>query len=282
MTPEDAMAGPDDPAAYRKALRVVQQHTGAPLVFGGRIKDRKLILSDVLGARSNALRGLRVDVGKGAGGRAVKLGQPIHLDDYRSADTITHEYDGAVGREGITGLVAVPVKVAGAVRGVLYAASRNSSIGDTATDVVAGVARRLAGELAIREEVERRLRSLTVLPTVRTSEQGDQEELREISAELRRIASALPDVDLRERLRAATGRLVHLGQAPSQPSVVLTPRELDVLGEVALGCTNAEAAERLDLLPETVKAYLRSASHKLGTSGRIRTVREARRLGLLP
>jgi DNA-binding CsgD family transcriptional regulator len=282
MSVDDAWVRPDDVIAYRKALRIVRQHTGVPLVFGGQILDRTLVLSDVIGARSNALRGLRIDPGKGAGGHVLRVGRPVYLEDYRSAETITHEYDAAVTREGISGLVAVPVKVAGAVRGVLYAASRAGAIGDTATGVVDGVARRLAGEIAVRDEVERRLQRITHSVAERVGDVSDLEEIREISAELRRIASELSDPGLRERLRSATGRLVHLGRPPQEPTVDLTPRELDVLGEVALGCSNAEAAERLDLLPETVKAYLRSASQKLGTSGRIRTVREARRLRLLP
>ncbi|MBO0805653.1 MAG: response regulator transcription factor, partial [Nocardiopsaceae bacterium] len=61
----------------------------------------------------------------------------------------------------------------------------------------------------------------------------------------------------------------------------LSPREIDVLREVGLGCSNAEAAHRLALRPETVKAYLRSASRKLGTRGRYQAVLAARSRGLL-
>ncbi len=62
----------------------------------------------------------------------------------------------------------------------------------------------------------------------------------------------------------------------------LSPRELDVLAMVAVGCGNAEAARRLGLLPETVKSYLRNAMRKLGTHGRVETIVTARRLGFLP
>ena len=61
-----------------------------------------------------------------------------------------------------------------------------------------------------------------------------------------------------------------------------TARELDVLSQVALGCTNAEAAARLSLSVETVKAYLRNASAKLGAKGRHAAVSRARVLGLIP
>jgi DNA-binding CsgD family transcriptional regulator len=55
-----------------------------------------------------------------------------------------------------------------------------------------------------------------------------------------------------------------------------------VLAQIALGCTNAEAAERLSLKPETVKSYLRSAAAKLGTRTRHESVSKARRARLIP
>ncbi|MFC7745146.1 response regulator transcription factor [Nocardiopsis composta] len=50
----------------------------------------------------------------------------------------------------------------------------------------------------------------------------------------------------------------------------------------ALGCTNADTAARLNLRPETVKSYLRSAMRRLGAHTRTEAVAEARRHGLLP
>jgi DNA-binding CsgD family transcriptional regulator len=62
----------------------------------------------------------------------------------------------------------------------------------------------------------------------------------------------------------------------------LTTRELDVLAQVAMGCTNSEAAQRLSLKPETVKSYLRSAALKLGTRTRHEGRVAARRFRLIP
>lgn len=92
----------------------------------------------------------------------------------------------------------------------------------------------------------------------------------------------MPDDDLRGRLLDAAGRLARPSGAHSAPVTPLAPRELDVLAQVALGCSNAEAGRRLALLPETVKSYLRSAIRKLGTSTRFEAVVAARRQGLLP
>ena len=66
------------------------------------------------------------------------------------------------------------------------------------------------------------------------------------------------------------------------PGATLTAREVDVLAQVALGCTNIQAAQRLSLKPETVKSYLRSATGKLGAHSRYEAVTKARLSGLLP
>jgi LuxR family transcriptional regulator, regulator of acetate metabolism len=64
--------------------------------------------------------------------------------------------------------------------------------------------------------------------------------------------------------------------------VTLSAREFDVLSHVALGCRNAEIADRLSLSVETVKTYMRNLMAKLEVSSRHEAVFEARRRGLLP
>jgi DNA-binding CsgD family transcriptional regulator len=85
---------------------------------------------------------------------------------------------------------------------------------------------------------------------------------------------------LRAQLRVLAERLAR-GRA-SGSVAALSARELDVLAHVALGCTNAEAAKRLSLKPETVKSYLRSATAKLSAHTRHEAVAKARRARLLP
>jgi LuxR family transcriptional regulator, regulator of acetate metabolism len=89
---------------------------------------------------------------------------------------------------------------------------------------------------------------------------------------IRRLRSCLQDVCA--RLIGATETTT----APNPPS----PREIDVLALVAVGCGNAEAARRLGILPETAKSHLRNVMRKLGTHNRTETVVTARRLGYLP
>ncbi|MZD07216.1 helix-turn-helix transcriptional regulator, partial [Streptomyces sp. SID5785] len=91
------------------------------------------------------------------------------------------------------------------------------------------------------------------------------------------------DPALRAELLAVCGRLASAAAPPPrQAPVALAPREVDVLACVAAGATNAVAAERLGLRPETVKGYLRSAMRRLGAHTRGEAVVAARRAGLLP
>jgi DNA-binding CsgD family transcriptional regulator len=111
------------------------------------------------------------------------------------------------------------------------------------------------------------------------------EGIRDAHAELRGLAQSVPDARLGSRLRAVAEKLAALvgdGGNAAAARVGLSPRELDVLAHVALGCTNSEVAHRLSLKPETVKSYLRNAMSKLDAHSRHEAVVTARRLGLLP
>jgi LuxR family transcriptional regulator, regulator of acetate metabolism len=203
---------------------------------------------------------------------------PMSVADYRSASSITHDYDGPVLQEGIRSILAVPVVVEGRSRAVLYGAYRAAApIGDRTAELMIASARRLSRELSIRDEVDRRLR----LRDAQFAGGAATEEVREVHAQLRRLAadpSASPALRAQLRLlaeRLARGRSI-------DPAAALSARELDVLAQVALGCTNAEAAKRLSLKPETVKSYLRNATAKLGAHTRHEAVAKARQARLLP
>ena len=73
--------------------------------------------------------------------------------------------------------------------------------------------------------------------------------------------------------------------APEQPSTSeppagLTSREVEVLGLVATGMTNAQVAEKLFLSPRTVQRHLNSVYHKIGVSSRTAATRFALEHGL--
>ena len=65
--------------------------------------------------------------------------------------------------------------------------------------------------------------------------------------------------------------------SPSAPehAAGLTPREVEVLGLVATGMTNAQVAQRLFLSPRTVHTHLNSIYHKIGVNSRSAATRYA-------
>ncbi|AVH22901.1 response regulator transcription factor [Nocardia cyriacigeorgica] len=285
MTDPSPLLRPRDGDALRAEIRRVAGVTGVPVLFGGEVHADTLLLSEFFGVRTNGLRGLSVLRTSGLGGQVMDSGRPGLVADYRNAPTITHHYDGPVVGEGIRSVVAVPVVVDDNPRAVLYAATRGTgALGDRTADALMQAGRRLATEIAIRDEVDRRLRLLEAASAPPQPSTGVVvEELRDIHAELRDIAHSAADATLRDRLHAVGARLTRaLSGEPAADAPRLSRRELDVLVQVALGCSNQEAAQRLSVGPETVKSYLRSAMNKLDAHSRHEAVVTARRLGLIP
>ncbi|GAA2895748.1 helix-turn-helix transcriptional regulator [Streptosporangium fragile] len=272
----------------RAALAAVRAATGLPVTFGGPVTRGDLCLRELVGTGTGALRGLKVAAGAGLGGRVIVMRRPLAVRDYPNDTGISHEYDRAVGAEGLLSIVAAPVLVSGQVRAVLYAGLRQAvPLGDRVVDEVAARAHRLARDLAADDEARRRVAALAEAGTRRSSGEaltaGEWEEIRKIFAELRTLATEVGDAGVRARLERACERFtaVSRGEAVAdRPS--LTPREVDTLAHVALGCSNAEIAARLAVSAETVKSYLRSAMHKLGVHTRLAAVSAARATGYLP
>ncbi|GAA2771996.1 helix-turn-helix transcriptional regulator [Streptomyces showdoensis] len=266
----------------RGALLRLRRTTGLQVVFGGLLHDgRAMRIAELNGAVTPALRGLTISTGSGLGGKCLALSRPCAVTDYASARHITHEYDGPVSAEGLRSVIAVPLVVRRKVRGVLYGALRDAlPIGERVFDAAVAAARDVEQAFAVRDEV-RELYARAASPG------PSWEEVRQAHGELRELAPKVADPELRARLLAVCGRLESAAAAregtPERPSAPpLTPRETDVLAAVASGATNAAAAQRLGLRPETVKGYLRSAMRKLGAHTRLEAVLAARRAGALP
>lgn len=279
MSDPSTLLRPRDTDALRAALRRMAGEGAAPVLFAGEVHRDTLLLSEFVGTRTSNLRGLAVRSKSGLGGASMVAGRPMSVADYRNAATITHDYDAPVLSEGIRAVLAVPVVVDGRTRAMLYAAHRSGApFGGRAADLLVSSAHSLADELRIRDEVDRRLR-LRETQLAGAAGAGT-ERIREVHAELRGLAASSPP-PLAGRLRELADRLT--GDLATESGIAaLSPRELDVLAQVALGCTNNDVAHRLSLKPETVKSYLRSAAAKLGAHTRHESVSKARRAGLIP
>lgn len=259
----------------RRRLGELQDLTGLPMVFGGPIdrvgKTERLVIEALRGNLSPALAGLAVPRGQGLGGLALARARPLVVNDYRSNRVITHHFDQpVVSAERLTAIFAFPVQVHGRVEAVLYGAARGEEpIGDVALGKAGGFASSLAAE-AGRLVLERR----PCVPPMSSAQ---------ALAELETIAGRLVDPGLRARLLQAHRSLTAAAAAPrsKQLGITLAPREEQCLALVAVGATNAQIAEELELAVETVKAYLGSAMRKLKVNNRTGAVHAARSAGLI-
>ncbi|MFJ2200968.1 response regulator transcription factor [Streptomyces violaceusniger] len=304
---EVAVTGSDGAVDVRSTLQRMRRRGGLPVAFGGLFSgSRQFRISELTGTTTNSLRGLAITPGNGLGGKVLTMSRPISVADYPTSRAISHEYDAAVGAEGLRSMLAVPVVVRGRVRGVLYGALRQPLVlGDRALSAAVESARELervleselAQELAVREEAQRLLTEARQRrgqppgpqwePSAEETDPAVWEEVREAHGDLRALAHRVPDPQLREEILTACSRLARASSGRGRErqhrhGVELSPREVDVLACVASGATNSTTAERLGLRPETVKSYLRSSMRKLGANTRLHAVVEARRAGLLP
>lgn len=256
-------------------LRALQRVSGVPVVFGGSTRPaaqgQLIEISRLAGTLGTSLRGLRVPAGRGLGGTVLRSGVPNRVNDYATADKISHDYDAIVVRdERLTSMFAVPVVVRGAVRAVFYGAVRGCQpIGDRAVRAAAVVAGQLARELE------------------RLPANGEDSRLAPAAAlaELADVIRQTHDRDLRARLlrihRQLGGRLDQEAPLPPVAGRPLPRREVDVLRLVAVGASNLEIAGELRLSPETVKTYLQTAMRRLGVHNRTAAAHAARESGLL-
>ncbi|WP_396667953.1 LuxR C-terminal-related transcriptional regulator [Microbacterium sp. R86528] len=279
------------PHLVARAVSELARRTRFPVAFGGLETAGAIHVTAVHGARTNSLEGLVVRAERGLGGKAFAEHRPRLAMDYRSARSITHDYDTNVLGEGIGTLFAVPVMVHGRARGVLYCGSwGQSSVGDIVATPALDVAHDLATELRISDEVQRRLggvpnASAAHSPGAEMSA-SVREELRHSYAELRRIGASVADSGVRAQLAQLESRLAALSAegpiAATASTVRLSPREIDVLSCVAVGATNAEIGTSLGLKEATVKSYLQTAMSKLDATTRHAAVANARIAGILP
>lgn len=272
---------PNDRALLRALLRRLATHSPVNVLMAGLVDVGSLTITELVGTSTDSLDRLFVRPGEGVGGGALASGRPTSVHDYVSEPTISHQHDEAVRREGLRAMVAVPVHVEGQPRAVLYAATRtDASLDDVVAENLLRGARIIGSELRLRDEVDRRVALLRGSePAAADGDQDAREAIRSAYGDLVALARTTDDAVLAARLLEIGAQLTGAA-APGAPH--LSARELDVLSQVALGCTYPEAARRLSLQPGTVKSYMQSVMVKLGAHSRHEAVATARRLRLLP
>lgn len=269
-----------------KSLRTLTRRADFPLAFGGLATSAGAPLTSFVGTRGQSLNGLLIEPMQGLGGRALAERRPVSATHYSRAATITHRYDREVLAEDIVSLLAVPVVVDGTVRAVLYGGHRVvTQFSDSVIGQSIKIAQGLAWEYSVHDEVERRIALIETEGTLapkRERTPDDREELRELVAELREIARNVVDPGLARRLDAVGRSLGRTDGRPAISECLLSPREVDVIAQAALGKRNAHIGLQLGLTESTVKSYFSSAMRKLGATNRYQAVILSRRLGLIP
>ncbi|GEB15905.1 helix-turn-helix transcriptional regulator [Pimelobacter simplex] len=298
MSPELIQEPPTEGGRLLRTLAAFRATGDSDMAFGGPVVDSggALDITALHSAQTRALQGLRVRSGYGLGGKALLMGRPVSVTNYYDARGITHQYDGPVRAEQLETVTALPIVVDRVPRMVVYVGHRAQVVlGDVWYDAFLPHVRRLEREIAVDDEVRRRLGQLRHLgrpaaPAPQPDVQLTRADLRDISDELADLASLVEDDALRARLEEVRSR-VEQGRAPAPAQIArrkadgvptgLAAREIDVLTQVALGQSNREVAVSLGLVESTVKSYLKNAMRKLHASNRVHAVRLAREAGVI-
>lgn len=271
--------------------------TGFPIAFGGYQHGETAVVSAITGNRTVNLNGLRVHLQKGLGGRAAAEKRARFTRNYALAKNITHDYDEAVLSEGITSLLAIPIVVDGHVRAVLYGGGRQqqttTASGTNFLETTSPIALKFSHQLSIFYEVEKRITARAL--ENETAAARVLETLRVHQAELRALMTDVTDKTIKNRLAKMERSLATLGitktsatelgshnhALAASETVRLTPRELDVIVQAAVGLSNDSIGKTLGLTESTVKSYMKSAMSKLDAATRHEAVTKSRLLGLI-
>ncbi len=276
-----------DGSRLRRTLAEFRAVGRMDVAFGGPVlTDGSAVeITGLCGTQTRALANLRVRSGDGLGGKALLISKPVSVSHYYSAQGITHTYDRPVRAEHLETVTALPVVVDRVPRMVVYVASRaRVGLGDRWYDAFVPLVRRLERDVAVDDEVRRRLAHLDA-PAAAPRAGSDalsRGDIDDIARELTELAALIDDEALRARVDRVRDR-VESGKPgrDGSPRVALAAREVDVLEQVALGRTNKQVAAHLGLEESTVKSYLKSAARKLHATNRVHAVALAREAGVI-
>ncbi|RBM14857.1 LuxR family transcriptional regulator [Prauserella sp. PE36] len=259
-------------------VHALRRECAVDLTFGGPLDagGGSVTIRHLDGNLGQTLRHVRVRRGSGLGGKALAQRRPVVVRDYLSTPHIVHAYDHAVAPERVGAVLALPVRLDGDVAGLVYLARRDSlPLGDRTAARAAAAVRSLERDLAIELEVRRRLAEGSSAALRDTRALGD------VLSELEAAIELVADQSARQRLHQVCEGLLNFvtgSGRPREPGArgPLSKREVEVLEHVAAGASNNDIAAELGLMPNTVKAYLRSVMRKLGAENRTHAVWLAR------
>jgi LuxR family transcriptional regulator, regulator of acetate metabolism len=143
----------DRRTAFRSILDRLPGEVGIDVAFIGELDHTgNIILGHAVRTRTDAVDGLVVPPGIGLGGRVMKTGRPEWVANYPVGAGLIRPFSADADREGIKGMLAVPLVHAGRWLGVLYGADRaEGRYGDLAVKALEAAAARAANAAAVAE-----------------------------------------------------------------------------------------------------------------------------------
>jgi DNA-binding NarL/FixJ family response regulator len=95
------------------------------------------------------------------------------------------------------------------------------------------------------------------------------------------LGSRVVTAEHERRAMRELGRMVRGARESTQPTALLTAREIEVLQLLAEGMTLHQVARRLRISPRTVETHVRKTYRKLGVHNRVQALRQAASLGVV-
>jgi signal transduction histidine kinase len=142
----------DRRTAFRSVLASLPDAIGIDAAWIGELDEAgNMVLGHAVQTRTDAVDGLVVPPGIGLGGRVIQSRRPEWVPNYPVSAHLS-PFTAQADREGVKGMVAVPIVHAGRVLGVLYGANREeTTYGDSAVGVLESAARRAADAAVVEE-----------------------------------------------------------------------------------------------------------------------------------
>jgi LuxR family transcriptional regulator, regulator of acetate metabolism len=143
----------DRRTAFRAILDRLPAEIGVDVAWIGELEPAgDIVLGHAVRTRTDAVDGLVVPPGVGLAGLVMETGRPEWVADYPNAADVGRHFGTQAEREGIRGMIAVPLVHGGRRLGVLYAADRDETqYGDLAVTALEAAAVRAANAAVVAE-----------------------------------------------------------------------------------------------------------------------------------
>jgi signal transduction histidine kinase len=143
----------DRRTAFRSILERLPDDIGIDVAWIGELDPAgSIVLGHAVRTQTDAVEGLVVPPGVGLGGHVMQTGRPQWVPNYPVASDLTRPFSTHAHREGVKGMVAVPLVHSGRWLGVLYAAHRaEMRYGDLTVEALEVAATRAANAAVVAE-----------------------------------------------------------------------------------------------------------------------------------